>query len=305
MRARRGNRKMLRVVMAWVGLLAAAGPLRAQGVGEEVVRDTNVGYIDPAPLLNALRLRFDSSYDNNRPSRAEFFYPRAGQGFPGPRFADTFVDSQDVSAYAEAILLPRLSAFVEVPVRFFNGTLNDNATGLSDINAGVKVALLADCNTAATFQFRTYAPTGDSDRGLGTNHVTLEPAFLLYRRVTEGLAVEGELRAWVPVGGTSFAGNIVRYGVGASYRLPCTESLWVAPVAELVGWTGLDGKETAVAAPDVSAIQDAAGDTIVNAKVGLRTGLGDRGSFYVGYGRPLTGEVWYKNTVRVELRLNY
>ncbi len=89
MRARRGNRKMLRVVMAWVGLLAAAGPLRAQGVGEEVVRDTNVGYIDPAPLLNALRLRFDSSYDNNRPSRAEFFYPRAGQGFPGPRFADT------------------------------------------------------------------------------------------------------------------------------------------------------------------------------------------------------------------------
>ncbi len=183
--------------------------------------------------------------------------------------------------------------------------MNDNATGLSDINAGVKVALLADCNTAATFQFRTYAPTGDSDRGLGTNHVTLEPAFLLYRRVTEGLAVEGELRAWVPVGGTSFAGNIVRYGVGASYRLPCTESLWVAPVAELVGWTGLDGKETAVAAPDVSAIQDAAGDTIVNAKVGLRTGLGDRGSFYVGYGRPLTGEVWYKNTVRVELRLNY
>src|SRR5262249_10273644 len=117
--------------------------------------------------------------------------------------------------------------------------------------------------------------------------------------------LEGELRAWVPIGGTSFAGNIVRYGIAASYRLPVRESLWVAPVAELVGWTVLDGMETAVAAPGVFAIQDAAGDRSVNAKVGLRTGCGDRGSFSGGYGRPLTGEVWYKNTVRVELRLTY
>ena len=111
--------------------------------------------------------------------------------------------------------------------------------------------------------------------------------------------------AWVPVGGTAFAGNIVRYGVGASYRFPCTDSLWVAPVAEVVGWTVLDGKEGASPVAGVVAVQDASGDTIINAKLGLRTGVGERGSLYVGYGRPLTGEVWYKNTLRVELRLAY
>ncbi|MBI1918479.1 MAG: transporter [Planctomycetes bacterium] len=291
------------LVGAW--LLVLPFPARSQGVGEVTVRDSNVGYIDPAPLFNLVRLRFDASYDNNRPSRAEFFYPRAGSGGPGPRFADPSVDFQEGSAYAEAVLVPRLSAFVEVPVRFFNGTLNDNATGLSDINAGVKFSLLAGEDTAATLQLRNYAPTGEADRGLGTNHVTLEPAFLLSQKLSEALTLEGELRAWLPIGGTPFAGNIVRYGIGASYRLPCTESLWLAPVAELVGWTVLDGKEAANSAPGVIAIQDAAGDTILNAKVGLRTGLGEVGSLYVGYGRPLTGEVWYKNTIRVELRLAY
>jgi hypothetical protein len=165
------------LVGAW--LLVLACPVRSQGVGEVTVRDSNVGYIDPAPLFNMVRLRFDASYDDNRPSRAEFFYPRAGAGGPGPRFADPSVDFQEVSAYAETVLVPRLSAFVEVPVRFFNGTVNDNATGLSDINAGVKFSLLSNEDTAATLQFRGYAPTGEADRALGTNHITLEPAFLL------------------------------------------------------------------------------------------------------------------------------
>jgi hypothetical protein len=290
--------------LACGALLLPASRLAAQGVAAASGRDSTTGYIDPAPLFNAVRLRFDSSYDMNRPSRAEFFYPRAGPGNPGPPLRETTLDYQDLSTYAEVVLAPSLSAFVDVPVRFFNGELNDNTAGLSDVDAGVKVALVASCDAAATLQFRVYAPTGDGNRALGTEHVTLEPAFLFLRRLDEALALEGELRAWVPVGGTNFAGNIIRYGLGASYRLGCADALWVAPVAEFVGWTVLDGKEAAVS-PTVFSIQDAAGDTIVNAKVGLRAGLADAGSLYVGYGRALTGEVWYEDTFRVELRLTY
>ena len=52
--------------------------------------------------------------------------------------------------------------------------------------------------------------------------------------------------------------------------------------------------------------------SIVNEKIGLRIGLGDysqagggsalndRHSFYVGYGRALTGDHWYRDTLRLE-----
>ena len=60
-------------------------------------------------------------------------------------------------------------------------------------------------------------------------------------------------------------------------------------------------------------VQDANGDTIVNAKVGVRTMLGkpvgnglmNRADVYAGYGRALTGEVWYKDLMRFELRVRY
>lgn len=47
-------------------------------------------------------------------------------------------------------------------------------------------------------------------------------------------------------------------------------------------------------------VKDAAGDTIVNAKFGLRINYGDHQSFAVSYGRALTGAVWYKDIIRVE-----
>ena len=45
----------------------------------------------------------------------------------------------------------------------------------------------------------------------------------------------------------------------------------------------------------------------------MRLGLNDlpewrrlsQSDLYVGYGRALTGEVWYKDIVRVELRMRY
>src|SRR5262249_50271225 len=152
----------------------------------------------------------------------------------------------------------------------------------------------------ATFQFRTYAPTGDSRRGLGNHHVSLEPAFLFFRSFNDRLALEGELRYWLPVGGTDFAGDIIRYGIGVHYDLTRTERLCFTPVLELVGWTVLSGKESVVNSTGVTGIQDAAGDTILNIKVGLRVKLGTLGDFYTGYGRPLTGDRWYENTFRAE-----
>jgi hypothetical protein len=294
---------------------AAAPTLPSLAAGVQGGRGVAYGsYIDSALIRNQVRFRYDAAYDDNRPDRAEFFYPKcgcfaaSGQRAPGPPLAETRVDYQDITAYAEAALTPRFSLFFEAPYRFLNAEQNTDTNGFSDINAGFKAALISTPEQVLTFQFRTYIPTGDADRGLGTDHVSLEPAFLLWQQASDRLYFEAELRDWIPIGGTpGWQGNVLRYGVGVSYFIigepqlpgrPVQNPLGVAPVLEFVGWTVLSGKEFA---PDIGT-KDAAGDTIVNAKLGLRIGYGDHQSFAVSYGRALTGAVWYKDILRVEYR---
>ncbi len=283
--------------------------------GPTVARaDSNVGYIDNAIPRTQLRLRYDSAWDDNRPDRAEFLYPKCGcfrtaplnAGFdphaPGPRLPESRIDFQDIATAIEVAAGDRFSGFVEVPVRFLNPEQNPHTEGLGDMNAGFKVAVLAGEDQYLTFQFRTVIPTGADSHGLGTDHVSLEPALLLYRRLTRRLILEAELRDWIPIGGTDFAGNVIRYGVGLGYDVYRCSTMRITPVAEVVGWEVLSGKEFLF--PE-NVIKDAAGDSIVNAKLGVRLGIGERSSFYAGYGRALTGEVWYKDIMRFEYRLAF
>jgi hypothetical protein len=163
-----------------------------------------------------------------------------------------------------------------------------------------------------TFQFRTYAPTGNPHEGLGNNLWVLEPAFLYYRKLSDKLTLEAELRDWIPVGTTDdFAGNVLRYGLGLSYQAYKGPSCRVTPVIEMVGWTVMSGKEFDLAAPNNQ--RSARGDTIVNAKFGVRVGLGDgcspgllnQSDLYFGYGQALTDNVWYRDIYRVEFRVRF
>jgi hypothetical protein len=288
------------------------------GPGEMVsVQDSRGGYIDSAIVGNELRLRYESAYDNNRPDRAEFFYAKCGcfrtaglgaanVGFDpkaaGPRLPETKVDYQDITAYGEVALAERFSVFVETPFRFLNPEQNANTAGFADMNAGLKYALLQNADQVGTFQLRTYIPTGASTHGLGTDHVSVEPALLYYQRLSDRLTLEAELRDWIAIGGSDFAGNVLRYGAGVSYAIHRSHDLTIAPVFELVGWTVLDGKEFLF--PE-NVIKDASGDTIVNGKIGVRVNFGASSSLYAGYGRALTGDVWYKDIIRVEYRLAF
>ena len=73
------------------------------------------------------------------------------------------------------------------------------------MNFGFKWTLFTGANTISTVQLRMWIPTASAS-GLGTKHVTFEPAFLFNYRMFEFLNVEGEFRYWAPVGGTEFAG---------------------------------------------------------------------------------------------------
>jgi hypothetical protein len=224
------------------------------------------------------------------------------------------IDFQDFSSYFEYAPTRNFSTFVEVPVRFLNPSMVANYYGFSDINAGFKYAFVAEANRFYTFQLRGYVPTGAPDRGLGTGHPTLEPALLIFQRLTDRVYFSGELRDWIPINGSNFAGNIIRYGTGLTYNMVLTEHFRVAPVNEVVGWSILGGKETTAPAPGMpmGGIANVGGQAIVNELIGLRFGLGnyyapgggsalnDRHSLAVSYGRCITGDHWYKDVFLAE-----
>ena len=291
------------------------------------------GYVDFAVPITQFRLRFDAAYGNNRPDRAEFFYSKCGcfatlpgnnpQFDPkaaGPPKLETNVDYQELRPYVEVAFSNRFSVFVDAPVRFINPDQNDNATGFGNLLAGFKYAMVANPDQYVTLQFVTWTPTADADRGLGNDLWALEPGLLWYRQLTDRMAFQSEVRDWIPLGGTDFAGNVLRYGSALSYTLHNGCKFRVTPITEVVGWTVLSGKELAVANPGspngvnaVATVQDASGDTIINGKIGVRFGFGEpvgvanlsRSDLYIGYGRAFTGEVWYKDVFRVEYALRF
>lgn len=282
-------------------------PLSAfgQASGGPTISDSSVGYIDDAVPGTQVRMRVDSLYGANRPTRAEFFYAQgAPTGGPGLPKAETQVDFQEIRTYLEAALQPQFSFFLDMPVRFINPQINDNSAGYGDTDLGIKYAFVKSEERVVTFQLRTFVPTGDADRGLGTRHVSLEPGLLYYRTLGEHWTLEGELENWIPIGGTDFAGDVLIYGLGLSWGQRNSTGLRLRPVAEVVGWTALGGKEAGLSVPGgVPFVVGAAGDTIINGKFGARLGLGERADIYAGYGRAFTGDVWYKDIWRIEFRL--
>jgi hypothetical protein len=114
------------------------------------------------------------------------------------------------------------------------------------LNVGSKWAFLNNEQRVATFQLRTFIPTGNPLKVLSTGHAAVEPGLLLFQPLAEGWFLEGEFKGWIPLSENGFAGNILNYGLGVSYRAYDSPKLRVAPACEVVGWTVLTGKETLV-----------------------------------------------------------
>ena len=161
-------------------------------------------------------------------------------------------------------------------MHFANFRVNQDQSGLADMNTGFKYAFLRNDNTVGTFQLRTYAPTGNPKKGLGTSHVSMEPAFLLFHRFNQRLASENELRLGYPSADRAgFESEVIRYGTGLRYNVYQGEFLTVAPVVEVVGWTFLNGQSEVVLPSAFEAPQDMA-------RAALPSSISRQGSVSVG-----------------------
>jgi hypothetical protein len=261
-----------------------------------------VSIIDSAVPVNTLRLRLDLGYDMPRPTRAEYFQAKPGVLLgPGMILAEPKIQSyQDLAIYGEFAPVPFFSTFIETPMRWLNPEVNANTYGIGDINLGFKLAMWNSADFLASLQLRFFDPTAQG-AGLGTHHWTADPALLLMWRPYDNIILEGDIHYWAPLGGTDFAGDILRYGVGISLGSQ-DSGFWFKPVVEVVGWSVLGGKQLVATTADSFMVQNASGATIVNGYAGLRFGFGPAFDCYAGYGRCFTGSIWTRDFARVEVR---
>jgi hypothetical protein len=294
-------------------------------------RGSMVGYIDDPVVSTKLRIRYEGGWHNPSPDRAEFFYgkcgcynnPALGAYFdpdapgPGPGAASD-VNFKQLQVMGEFATSDSFSVFAELPVRWLQpqafipgtGAPFDNQSGIGDIKVGARFGLSAKPGQALTAQARVFLPSGDAAKGLGTDHVSFEPAILAYRELSPRVAVEGQFAAWIPMGGSAglptsadakFAGPVITYGIGPSFVVYEQGRTRVAPVVELVGWHVTDGFQTPPIGP--------ADANTVNLKVGGRVSWTSQtdslGSLYVGYGKALTDAKWYDDILRVEYRWSF
>jgi hypothetical protein len=279
-------------------------PPDPEGPSDYVIVPTSVSFIDQANPWNVLRLRFDAAYDMNRPTRNEYFMTGSSpmeHGLPHP---ERRIDYQQASLYGEYAFLPQFSAFLEQPVRFLNPEINDNQTGPGDLRGGFKLLGLQTHEFTGTFQFAATAPFGRPGRGLGPGHPTLEADILGNWRPFDWLLIETSFGFWMPVDDSRLGGEMFIYGFGLSYP-GRSDDFWITPVLEFTGWTVVRGSEQVVYSSTSFFNQPTEGVTVVNGNFGVRAGFGCLGDVYLGYSRALTGEVWYKDLWRIELRWRY
>jgi hypothetical protein len=301
-------------------------PKPSSGSDLPPIAGSMVGYIDNAIVGSEIRIRVDAGFGNNSPDRAEFFYAQCGcdgpgAHGPGPGLA-TNINFQQLYMRGEYAPNRHFSLLVDVPVRWIQPQSFDpktllpgqlpfgNESGISDVQAGFKLALLASQQRYLTVQFLATFPSGNSYMGLGTGHYSVMPSLLYFQKVTDRFSFEAQAGDTHPMessGQMPFAGDVFTYGIGPSYELYRGEQVRFAPVLELVGWRVLGGMENNAAALNATGnpFVNVDGINIVNLKAGARTTVGRHQSFYVGFGQALTQDRWYRHIIRFEYRYTF
>jgi hypothetical protein len=287
-------------------------------------------FVDGARPVTQMRLRVDAAWELKNPDRAEFFWPRdrtnpqqVGPAGPcartgsigkGPGFIASSVNYQDISLYSEAAA-GNFGMFVEMPYRHIDpetGAISSQAacpaSGFADMNLGTK-ALLLDCDLLQlTFQFKTFLPTGDFLKGLGTAHVSLEPSFLWAVKLTPDSYVQGQLSYWIPIAGDDlYQADIFHTHMSYNHVLwrPCC-GIQLVGTLEVNEWSVMGGAYTVpdflIAGKPVAASGTA---TMLSAGPGARLYICDKIDIGVGSAFSITGPRWAEDLVRAEFRWRF
>jgi hypothetical protein len=300
-------------------------------------------FLDAARPITQTRLRWDAGWNFRSPDRAEWFMPRfntnpnqlgpgncprPGQG-RGPRCIYDRVDYDELFLYNEAAV-DAFSFFIEFSYRdldptpgFANITAANPAaldccphSGFGDMNLGTK-SMLLDCELLQfTFQFKTFIPIGNFTQGLGTGHVSLEPAFLATLKLTHDCYMQMMWAYWIPIGGDQlYQGNVFHQHYSLNkllYKCGHYKTCQIVGTLEFNNWYVVNGARTA---PDLvlanpangvlSPVSVEAEGAIFSIGPGIRLFMCDRLDIGVGSAFATSTPHWAQQLVRSEIRYRY
>jgi hypothetical protein len=276
----------------------------------------NAFFQDAARPVTQMRLRWDTALNMTLADKAEFFWARADGNGKGPRpptvagrrVFNTSLDYSDITMYTEAAT-GRLGVFVELAYVNVQPDFYGGASGFGDMNVGTKTLLL-DCELIqSSFQFKTFIPTGNFTRGLGTGHVALEPALLTSVKLTPEWYLQNELAFWFPIGGDqSYQGPVFHWHLALNRALwKCGHGIQLVGSLEANGWDIAGGRYT-------SPVANAAGNPvnlsakdidIVNVGPGARLIFCDKVDLGLGTAFALTSDSFGDQIYRVEFRWRF
>ena len=276
------------------------------------------------------RMRWDAGYNLLFPDRAEFFWARAdGQGrgpnvskpggtaIPGapsvpdaggsatksPFKGEKSLRYNELSMYTEAAT-GLIGVFTEIPYRSIDPELANHAAGFGDITVGTKT-LLFDCELLQiAFQFSTMIPAGDTGKGLGNGHVSLEPSLLFTVKLHADTYLQTQLSEWIPIAGDpAYAGAIFHYHTSLN-QVICKILPDVPLIAtfEVNGWMFQDGAFTD---PILGSFHKASLYSYVSLGSGLRLAICDKIDFGVGAAFAVTDQHFAEQLFRSEFRWRF
>jgi hypothetical protein len=260
----------------------------------------------PRPMTQT-RLRFDRGMGLTRPDLGEFFWARAdgsGLGPPPPAgsLATARLNYSELKLYNE-IAHGGFSAIMEFPYRSIDADGQPRMGGFSDMMFGTKSLMLDTELLQWSLIFRTYVPVGVPLRGLGTGHVSIEPALAVAMNFAPETYLQGEIAERVPIGGNSqYSGGVLQYHLSLNHTLFRPQpSMPIIGTFEVSGYTFHEGAYT----DPVLGTRFADRTTYLGAGPGLRVFLCNRMDFGVGSAISLTDNNLADYLIRSEFRMRF
>jgi hypothetical protein len=294
-------------------------------------------FVDTVRPATQIRLRADFASMYQFPDKDEFFWaqqnkkgpsfpkgapglvpaaPGAGMagvapaGTPAGAAAGTMAPGESNVDYSRAYLynevaVARFSMFTEINYQSVTPTIYPGDGGFGDMTVGTK-SLLLDCELIqVTFQFKTYIPTGNFTRGLGTGHVSLEPSLLQSLKLTPTTYLQSQLAFWGPIGGTpGFQDPILHYHFSLNQLLwSCGKDVQLIGTAELNGYVLMGGAYTSPLT-GLPAPADAV-DQILQVGPGLRLSVCNKIDFGGAVATQVSRDRMEKTLGRIEFRWRF
>src|SRR5262249_47269696 len=155
-----------------------------------------------------------------------------------------------------------------------------------------------------SFQTRTYLPTGNFTRGLGTGHVSMDLSLPFNIKLAPETCWQGQLAYQFPIGGDQlYQGPIFHYHTSINQTLcHCGRDVQLAGLVEMNFYQIMGGNYT-IPGDGVASAKNVG--TILNLGPGLRLNICDKIDFGIGSAFSLTSSSIGEQIIRADFRWRF